>query len=557
MPVKQFMKLTQMRGLHPRTERLLERDAAYEGTRYAHLDPWEPFYGVTSTGAFKYKPKRLRAPSVQAGLVKGKVNGVKRRISGEDKWATISASTEGEDGTVVTGTTELKARTKVLKDLDLRQHVILPLQDLLLKGSAVLGFSKDENGNPVIRYLPTQWCDAVFNSQVEGVRARSYANWLLDNVKDIETHLEVEGAGRDATASLKPVVGADPLDLAFLTYQWRVDEEILGEDGTKKTVITWRRRDYLPDVIIEYRPIVIRASDEKVKEWEALPLEPHHEGMVRFVWWRPEGTEPGQLDGTPLIGDIEMGISKQADYAETQRGSAYDYTAFPRMAVIDGKLEGEFQGNPRDSTKRNFSAGDPGALFRVKSQGAGVTASVQLLETSGEAIDKGILHAEKIRRDMGRVTSVEDLDRDQAGAMSGTAVQRLQEPLTAVVTQYRSDVERHIQMLWDKISDSTGQARTVLLFSWPAVLTLTAEDLTAWATGYTVARGSKLLSHRTAVIEFATKIGVEDPEAEWEAIEGEGDMMDTSTPMGGGDPDDPDDADDADEEDDPDNGGDS
>jgi hypothetical protein len=534
------MRLNELRGLHPRTAELLEKDAAYEGTAYEHLAPWEPFYALIDD-CMCYLPQAQRAPSVQVGLVKDKVDSLLQKLAGEDKWATISvveeAETTSDDARQVDDDSDdaLAIATADLLALRPRQATILPLKDLALKGSGIFGFTAEPSGlNPALLYLPTQWCDAVLNSQVDGLKSESYATWLVNHVDGADAFLDVDGEGDNRRAFLKPVEGADPLDLAFLTMQWRRDEEILDGQGHKRTVSTWFRRDYLADVIIDYDSITVEESASTLQVWKAEPLKPHRWGLIPFVWMVPDGTEPGELDGEPMIGRQFMSMAKAADYTASKRDTAYSYNAFPRLGITDGKLEGEFQANPREGTNRDFAAGDPGAFLRIESRRQGTNASVQLLETTGAAIEKGIEHGTQLRKEASQLSGIQEIGRqDGAGAMSGTAVQRLQEPTVAVVKAYRSPIEEGWNLLWRKLSEVTGKHKgTALSWLWPAVLTMTAEDVQLWAQALLVARGGPFITQKTATLMFGTAIGLEDPEAEWAAIEEEGPMMDTSKPPG-------------------------
>ena len=174
MSVRQFMRLNALRGTHPRTALLLKAEAAYRGTQYRHLLPWTPFYALIDS-CMVYLPEAQREPAVQVGLVRDKVDTLLQKISGEDKWATVkvvdpetATDEEGEEQDA-DELVQAKADFDALKP---RRHTIKPLKDLALKGSAVLGFSVDESGqNPAVMTLPTEWCDAVFNSQVSGEKA--------------------------------------------------------------------------------------------------------------------------------------------------------------------------------------------------------------------------------------------------------------------------------------------------------------------------------------------------------------------------------------------------
>ena len=338
--------------------------------------------------------------------------------------------------------------------------------------------------------------------------------------------------------------------------QWRRDEEILDEQGHKRTQTIWYRRDYLRDVIVEFEPLVVAENAGAVHDYKPrLPLRPHRWGLLPLVWVRPEGADPGDLDGDPLISPQFMTMAEAADYTASRRDTAYGYNAFPRMAITDGKLEGEFQSNPKEGTNRDFAAGDPGAMLRIESRRQG-NASIALLETTGAAIEKGIEHGNQLRKDASQLSGIQEIGReDGAGALSGTAVQRLQEPTTAVVKAFRSVVEDAWGLLWEKLSSVTGRhAGTALDWLWPPVITPTAEDMQLIAAALIVARSGPFITHKTAAIMFGTAMGLDDPEAEWRAIEEEGPALPSLTAPGLNTPKDPADDDEDEDEDDDDEG---
>jgi hypothetical protein len=286
---------------------------------------------------------------------------------------------------------------------------------------------------------------------------------------------------------------------------------------------TWHRRDYLRDVIIEYQPITIEAGDDSMKKFKpVLPLDPHGWGVVPFAWMRPDGTPPGDLDGPALITPQFMSVARAADYSATMRDTAYAYNAFPRIALVDADLNAK--GGPPGQTQHDFASGDPGAFMSVKSGRQG-NGDVKLLETTGAAIDKGLSHGDQLRKDGANLSGVHDLAEDEnAGAMSGTAVQRRQEPTVATVQEYRAVIVDGLNLVWWKLRRVVGGRQdTKVVFTWPAALTQTAEDATMWAQALVGAHSGGLISHETAVKKFAGVIGTEDAEAELERINEEKD----------------------------------
>lgn len=562
-----FLSANALRGLHFRTAELLDRQAWFEGTNYDHLWPWEPFYGVEHRdgsgdhhghshgrhshgrarhghhhrhevdGPVKYRPKRTRAPGVQCGLVREKVDRIRQEVTGEDRWATITATAEQE----------------TFDTLDARQAMALPIQDVALKGSGVIGFLVNEDGTLESRYLETEWCDAIFVNQVHQGRARALAVEYRDMLPSGELaklNLPPTPETLRDPALMAPEIG-EGLDLAHLRYEWRRDEEVKREHHTE-TVITWFRRDYLPNMTIEYEPIVVKDSDQQVRGWEpVLPLVPHDFNVVPFVWMRPEGTRPGDMDGPALITRQFLTVATAADYSEAFRHSAYEYNAFPHISMHDAKLIDEFNANPEGRTNRNQPLGDPGHIVRTATSGKdGSSSGIKLLETDGNAIKVGLEHSAKLRDHADRLTGLREFDQSEAaGALSGAALERMAAPRIAVIKAYRSIIVDTLNLLWKKALFALKKtADPELDIVWPQVLPLSAEDAAQWATVYTALLAGGLITQATAVTRMLGMLGVLDIEAEITQLEKEAKEEPKLPPAPPGTGDDPPDDDDDDEE---------
>lgn len=500
-----FMQANAMRGLDSRTAKMLDRQAWYEGTNYDHLSPWEPYYSQDSNGVVKYLPKRYRAPSVMLGMVREKVDRLRQELTGTDKWARVTVVSSDDDE----GSSEMFKEQ--LDEFDLRKSIGLPIQDVGLKGSGILGFIVTDDGTIAPRYLETEWCDAILANQANSQKSRQVA----EEYESIGIDLGLQSSAGSLNDAVLPVPdGSDGLDVIYLRYQWRVDEEIMV-GHRMETVITWYRRDYLPDFTVDFEPIRVRQVDEEVKDWKPLPFEPHDFGVVPFVWIRPEGTQPGDLDGPSIINEQVLSLAKAADYSESFRQSAYEYNAFPRIWMHDTKLIDEFGSRPDGQTNRTVPIGDPGAFLRTKSSstsGDGSASRVELLESEGDIIQKGIDHSAKLRENADRLTGLREFDRSMSlGALSGTALQRLMAPKIAVIKSYRTVIEDSLSLLWTKISIATGMGvGTRLSFSWPRIIEVSADDALAWAQTYTSMIESGLISRETAAKQMATLLSLED-----------------------------------------------
>jgi hypothetical protein len=495
---RDFMQASALRGLSERTVRLLDRQSWYEGTNYDHLKPWEPFYGVivdeNGTECVSYLPKRIRRPGVQLGIVREKVDRLRQELVGRDKWATVTLEGSTED------------LTEGLEGFKLRHAVTLPIQDVMLKGSGALGFILTDSGVES-RYLEPEWCTPIFVSQVKSAKAAAVI------AEYDEFGIDLGGDGQ-----LPAPEGAEGLDLAYLRYQWRVDEEIL--DGhVEKTVITWFRRDYHPNMTVEFEPIEVKSATQKVLDWKPVRGdEPHNFGVVPFVWMRPEGTVPGDTEGPGLVTPQLLTMAEASDYSESFRQGAYEYNAFPRVNLHDSKLLDEHNASADGRTNRNFPMGDPGAFLRTKTSSASgaSTGTVSLMETTGEAISKGIDHSGKLREHVDRHTGIREFDRTfSVAVLSGTALERLLQPKIAVITNYRSVIEENTNLLWQKINIAQGGGGDPgkLVFTWPRIIEISSDDAQKWVTTMAQAVNEGLTTREAAIKKTNALLGIEGVEA--------------------------------------------
>ncbi|MFH1568520.1 MAG: hypothetical protein ABIL09_11040 [Gemmatimonadota bacterium] len=531
-----IVELTALRGLSPRQARLLTLDAIAQGTIYAEagLLPWE----LDTDEHGQYVAARQRAPGVQAGLAGASVQKLLDKLVGARVFPSIVLS----DGTDATYPPDVEAVDDALwqEGIDLSSALYNPAHDLVVKGSGALGFTHSGPGVWEAAPLRTEWCDVVFVSQVTGSRARSYAAQIAK--------FAPEQVGFDDSGPLlvAPTV-ARSLDVAFLRYQYRWEEEVpRGGRTATETVIHWLRRDYLPNAILEYLPVEVHSDTEVPQEFFPIPTEPHNWGVVPVVWITPRGTDPGVMDGPSLLTEPVKKVCQAADYEESFAHNAFKVNAAPEKDEIDVRDRAEGEAVMGGDSNAYLKPADAGAINRYQS--IGEHPAVQLLETSGVALTKGLERAQHFAQLVAKLTGIVDYDQSQAsGTISGTALKRMADPLLSRVDGYRGRLGPALQLFVQKLATAMraeGEISSAVSCEaeWPDVIELTAEDISALATAYGMLRQHSLISPETAIVAIGNALGLADPEGEVgkvQAYEQEAmrRAMETMQATGGVDPD--------------------
>lgn len=481
-------ELNALRGLSPRQRRLLHLEALVMGTGYADLEPWDAVdqYGVPV-------PACERQPQVQIGILAEKVTKLTRRLSGSGAFPAIDGVEPIKDA---------------LAQLRLERALPLAARDLVAKGTGVIGFARVGNAQsgrfePLL--LEPEWCEPLFVAQAGGERARQLSAELADL----------------GVTMPEPPEDADSHDLVFLRHEWRVDEEVAGAGGgvPRKTKTTRHRRDYLPQVILEYRPIEVGSGDQFAPKWElAEPPRPHNWGVVPVVWIRSPWAKPGDIDGPSFITPELETLARAADYTESLATDSVGKIAWPQLALIDLK-------DKVDAANRELGAFDLGIapkrssssaeVMELKSSSPQFQGKAQILEINGQGPTVAATHVERLKAHADRLTGLADFDQAKAaGTLSGVALERMMEPLIATVEEWRGPLGDGLVLLCRKIGQVLGQAVEPVV-RWPRVVAVTPADLSAAAQALSTATGGQaVVSQETAAKIFAQLAEIPDVEQE-------------------------------------------
>lgn len=496
-------ELNALRGLSPRQQRLLNLEALVEGTGYDDLEAWD----ATTTQGVPL-PCCKRKPSVQIGILVEKVAKLTRRLSGKSSFPAIDGVESIQDE---------------LDELRLKRVLPLPTRDLLVKGSAALGFARlgsAASGRFEALYLESEWCEPIFVAKAGGERAEQVAAEL--SALGVPLTPPADGDFLFAPPD------ADSHDVCFVRYEWIVDEELAGtEYGTpRETKRTRHRRDYLPNAIVEYKPVEILEGDEKAPEWQlAGKPRPHNWGVVPVVWARSPMAKPGDVDGPSFLSPEIRSISTAADYTESLANDSVKKIAWPQLALIDLKDKvAEVNRELNPLLPQPSPTSSSAEVMEFKSSHQTQQGKAQILEINGAGPKVAAEHVERLQAHADRLTGLVEFDQGEAaGTLSGVALERMMEPLISTVDEWRGPLEDMLVLLCRKLAHVLGQEVDPVV-RWPRVIAVTPADLAAAATALSTATGGQpVMSQETGAKLFAQLAEIEDADEELKRLAGDAD----------------------------------
>lgn len=520
-----FQQLSALRGLDERQRRMLDLRAAHAGTRYSHVVvegqqipalPWDK--DTTEQGT--RIPASRRRPLVQLGVPGDIVDRIVDLAVGQGRFPAIEV--EGDDAG------RLREVALGDDDLELAYHAPDQLEDLTLVGSALLGFSRQEPEGGVVRWesvrIRTEWAEPVFVGGRYSDRARQLAAELA----------EVPGSGvvadpDDGLPVFALPVGARSDDVAFVCHQWPVAEEVAHEtSAATRDRVTWYRRDYTSTAIIDYEPVSVHRSDQRAPVFVPRPVEPHNWGVVPLVWIKARGAAASETEGRSILTPPVLDLTAAADRSKSFETQASWTSGAPVL------IERDVTDSERDALMLDPTAADdadvvvvgPKSVIRYNSVGDR-DGEVFLLEPNAAGIEALRGNVETLvdhAYETGRV--VRHDPEKLGGALSGLAVERLNEPSMAQAESYRAILGRAWRILLNKLAvamDFEGEPGVdaeafEITLRWPRIFRLTAQDITVWVTALSGGVAAGLLLRETAIKLLASILEVEDAEAEAEQL---------------------------------------
>lgn len=491
-----FSELNAYRGLSPRQSRLLDLEAVVEGTAYDELEPW---HARNEKGEPIECSKRK--PDVLIGVAAEKVAKLVRRLSGSGSRPQLE------------GVESIKSQ---LEQIRIEPTLPLAAQDLVVKGSCALGFARLADGRFEPVYIEPEWAEPIFVARAAGERARQVA----EEMELLGVPMPTPARGQFLLAPPE----ADSHDVVFLRHEWVVDEEVAEvASGTPRTTQRWRyRRDYLPHVILEYKPLKISADDQYAKLWElSEPPRPHNWGVVPIVWARSPKAKPGQFDGPSFLSPPVLSLDRAADYLESMGNDAVKKIAWPQLALIDLQDRVDMTNRELGQLGESRMSSSSGYVLDLQTTSiGGHQGKVQILEIRGDGPKVAAEQVERFKTRVGELTGLVDFDQSQAaGALSGVALERMLEPMISTVEEWRGPVEALLIALCQKLAKVVGKTVKPVV-RWPRIVDVTPADLVAAAQALSTATGGQpVMSRETAVRLFARLADLPDVEEELKRLE--------------------------------------
>lgn len=514
--------LIAFRGLTERQLRLLTLAAHARGTAYRDqgLLPWWPALQRDAYGRISPIGCHEREPGVQYGLLGEKARKLIDKLCGGDRLPALKGVPD-------------RVLDVLMFELELVDSIEAQVFDLVVKGVCCGGVARIGRGSS--RRLDPVYIDPAFATPFWPGSAGS---------PEAEAHardLDRFGVPRAAAAPgefLAVPPGAGRSTLIALRY------EPTWLDPDKNEV--WRSRtDYLPNIIVNYRPMRVLSDTAYAPEWVPEALEPHDWGLVPLTWVKAPGGVPEEIDGPSLFSPELVKLSYAVDLAESMRHDSIRNICQPQLTLIDladkVRSTDTFAGLPIPGQESGS-----GTVMEFESTGDHPSATVTEPAGTGLASVAAAISALIDRAE--KVSGLVEHDQSKAaGAMSGVAMEKLIEPTIATVKRYQRPVARLIRDL--AILAGALMAvpvdPTKVLAQWPRVVSPTPDDLAKAVDGFQKAcGGGAVLSQETAVLLFGAFAELADPEAEWARVKAaaqdlEDKMFAAGGPgvVGGGDPD--------------------
>lgn len=448
--LRDALKLTRVLGYTQREHRANLALLYYWGNQYNHLAPWDA----------QDKPLREKAPSVRTRINKTAVDTIVSHLFGGKRQPTFK----------VEGDTRVNDLLQGLVSETSLASTFLGLGRLgALTGTVVLGFHAFEGE--------------------------------LDWTVTMGAHI-TPVFGRDDRRRAREL-GLAFDDLLELDEVWRT----YAEDALGKTVETWHRRMWTVDRTIEYHPIEgpIRRSEDLDWREDVEQSVVHDLGFVPAEWIANLPVV-NDIDGAPVVDTPEFEIEDEINYTLSQTGRGIRYNQEPTLALINASL------SKAEVIKRGSHHTLDIKPDRALSEN--VTADAKLLEMNGSGGMLALEYSQKLADFFYQCARVVIHDPDRAGGvLSGVALQRVKEPLLALIDELRPQYGRGIERALAKALAVQGHAKygtTKVTASWPQVIEPTIEDGLTLVTFLREARDAGWITRDTALRRLAPYTGIED-----------------------------------------------
>lgn len=292
-------------------------------------------------------------------------------------------------------------------------------------------------------------------------------------------------------------------DLIELDEYWVEFEEDI--DGETKTMLHRRFWDtekttvYVPIDLDGKSPSDVTLSDYAFTE-DAEKTHTHELGFVPVVWIQNIRVTNDQ-DGAPLVLASERRLEDEVNFTLSQSGAGVRYNANPKMVLSNVS---------NMDTKTTLQSG-PGKSINLESWGSGPEAKAELLEMSGGGQQAVLAYVTALDKLYQQVTRSIEHDPEKAvGALSGTAIERLMQPLISLVGSLRDNYGAGIARWFEmQLYIEKGSWHDVEII-WPSVIEPTFADLAPMANTLLSLHLEGLITLQTVIETLAPFFSIDD-----------------------------------------------
>jgi len=448
--LREAMKMAKVLGFTEREARFNRASAYYWGKQYEDLEPWDT----------PEKPLREKRPSIQIGLTRKAVNRINAHLFGEGHAPTWKSEQEDKDIN--------EALADVVSASGLRRRYLEIGRLGCLHGTVAVGFYVFDDGRIDTEIINAGKAEPKF--------------------------------GRDDRAmAIELGIAFDEL-LELIEY-WRTFKD---DEETGERVETWHRRDWTVNATIEYFPVAGPISEKVKWKEDAEATVTHGLGFVPAEWITPIDVAH-DIDGAPLVEDVEFGLEDEVNYTLSQTGRGIRYNQEPTLLFV-GVDPANDAAIRRGGNNTLLVQNDPGD--------ASGKADAKLLEMNGTGSASAMDYTRMVRNLFNEIVQVVDHDPAQfIGAASGVALERLLYPMVLLVQNLRPGYEEGLGRLLLKMLRATGASKaddTRISAVWPPVVEPTAVDLREHSAAIVQLYELGLIDRQKAIEYLAPFLDIED-----------------------------------------------
>lgn len=453
-------------------------DSYYENRQYDHLPSWEESQDKNG----EHLSIRKRKPRIKMAFAKTLSQRLASKLVGQSVFPKFLIADSPDDQEF------LKA---VIRESNLKFHILEPIRRMLNTGSSFLRFYI-AGGTFKLEWYSSKYCYPEFqeNGELESVAIK---------------YVYTDTSEKDHNGNYK--------------RKWyKLELTTLSE-------ILYDNPEYKEDS--DYEP--------EFKEVERID---HNLGFVQGEWLRaaPMSGENETPDGYGLVTDL-MDFIDELCYSLSQSSQAVSYNQDPQLAITG--IDQEEVGNLIRSVTKSWNLGRQG--------------KAEFLESGLDGVSRAMELRDKVRLNIQDISRIVLLDPEKivGSASSGKAMEILHGPLKDLVDELREPVEKILKNLVIKMAMACliGQKQGIEIpiqippeympksldveVKWPPIFQQTIEDLQKKVQVASQARTTGLVSPATALKFVAEDFGVEDMEAELQAINDAAAAAAALNPFGG------------------------